>query len=306
MTLSKQIQENRNLFVALSLLVVLSNIPYGHYILYPFELFSTWIHELCHGLAALILGGEFRSLHIYSDTSGRAWTAVAPSTWNAVVVASAGYLGTTLLGALMLILQRPSAFSRSVAAGTSILLTVLLFWNVHGLTNWLFFLAWIGFIVTLAFVAKPEQVGRMGVSGMGILLLLSVLYTRGLFSILTVVFLGLTLVFLGMRSSRRGCTLLFSFLAATCGLNALTSIRVLFSARLLVNGQSSPSDAHAVAHALFGPPTFWAGLWLVASSVILGWALYRTLSAPTDAEPQEEPSSLEAFQKRIDAIKIPE
>ena len=34
--------------------VVLINVPYGEYVLYPFKLFATWIHESFHGLAALL------------------------------------------------------------------------------------------------------------------------------------------------------------------------------------------------------------------------------------------------------------
>ena len=36
------------IFVAICI-CVLSNIPYGQYVVYPFTIFSTWIHETCQG-----------------------------------------------------------------------------------------------------------------------------------------------------------------------------------------------------------------------------------------------------------------
>ena len=32
--------------------------PWGPLILYPFTLFTTWVHEMGHGLTALAFGGE--------------------------------------------------------------------------------------------------------------------------------------------------------------------------------------------------------------------------------------------------------
>ena len=50
--------QDKRLLRAILLIVVLLNAPVGQYILYPFMLFSTWIHELFHGLAAISVGGS--------------------------------------------------------------------------------------------------------------------------------------------------------------------------------------------------------------------------------------------------------
>ena len=57
-TLRELYSRDKRLLRAILLIVILLNAPVGQYILYPFMLFSTWIHELFHGLAALSVGGS--------------------------------------------------------------------------------------------------------------------------------------------------------------------------------------------------------------------------------------------------------
>ncbi len=93
------------LLLAVAVLVLLINVPYGNYVLYPFALFGTWVHELCHALAALALGGRVDHIEIFSDTSGLAWTAPGGRLKHAVV-ASAGYTGTAIGGAALLLFRK--------------------------------------------------------------------------------------------------------------------------------------------------------------------------------------------------------
>lgn len=51
-------QDKRLLRAILLIVVLLFNAPVGKYLLYPFMIFSTWIHELFHGVAALTVGGS--------------------------------------------------------------------------------------------------------------------------------------------------------------------------------------------------------------------------------------------------------
>src|SRR5699024_3166026 len=62
-----------------------------HVIAYPLLLLSTFVHEMGHGLAAVIMGGRFHSLMMYSDGSGYAQMAL-PQTAMAHAVSSAGGL----------------------------------------------------------------------------------------------------------------------------------------------------------------------------------------------------------------------
>ena len=57
-TLRELYSQDKRLLRAILLIVVLLNAPVGKYLLYPFMIFSTWIHELFHGVAALTIGGS--------------------------------------------------------------------------------------------------------------------------------------------------------------------------------------------------------------------------------------------------------
>lgn len=117
--------------------VVLFNVPYGQYVLYPFKLFSTWLHESSHGLAALLVGGDFQRMVIRADTSGTAYHTATSSVFAHAFVTSAGYLGTSFFGALLLWLGTKSERrSRLVLLGigvTMLLMDVVFMRNLFGL-----------------------------------------------------------------------------------------------------------------------------------------------------------------------------
>lgn len=88
--------------------VILWQLPGGNYVLYPFTILATWFHEMAHGLAALLLGGRFAKLLIFSDGSGVAYYA-GPLVWEPVsraVVAAAGPMGPPLAGAALIYASR--------------------------------------------------------------------------------------------------------------------------------------------------------------------------------------------------------
>lgn len=66
--------------------------------LYPFTLMVTFFHELSHALAALVSGGHVLSLQINADGSGLCTT----SGGNQLIIIAAGYLGSILIGNLLL------------------------------------------------------------------------------------------------------------------------------------------------------------------------------------------------------------
>jgi len=103
------IKEQR-LLIAVAIAVLLFNIPYGQFLLYPFMIFGRWIHELCHAITAIMLGGSVDALFIYPDGTGVTYTSVPEDdNWyhfRIVLVAGAGYVGTSLLGCFLLIFRR--------------------------------------------------------------------------------------------------------------------------------------------------------------------------------------------------------
>jgi hypothetical protein len=114
--------------LAFALSLVLRQVPVLGWLVYPFELFVTLVHELSHGLAAVLTGGRFVKFTIGSDASGLATTAGG---WRWLII-PAGYLGAALFGGLVLVLTNRSSRTRerrwlAVGLGLFFALTTLLF-----------------------------------------------------------------------------------------------------------------------------------------------------------------------------------
>jgi hypothetical protein len=90
---------------------------------YPFRLLLPIVHELGHGLAAILTGGEFLRFVVFADGSGLAYTQGG---WRFVVI-PAGYLGVALFGAGLILLGRSHRWSRvalGVIGGAMVLFSV--------------------------------------------------------------------------------------------------------------------------------------------------------------------------------------
>jgi hypothetical protein len=109
------------LLIIILLIIICMNIPIIKWILYPFTIFSTWIHELCHGLSAILVGGSISKIMIYPDTSGLAYTAANPNRRG--FIASAGYQGTAIIGCLLLLFRRTK---RGPRTGTMIIALMMI------------------------------------------------------------------------------------------------------------------------------------------------------------------------------------
>jgi len=96
------------LIAAAILTVVLWQIPGGNYILYPCTILATWFHEMAHGLAAVLMGGHFAKLLIFSDGSGVAYYSgpLFLEPIGRAIVAAAGPMGPPLAGAALILASR--------------------------------------------------------------------------------------------------------------------------------------------------------------------------------------------------------
>ena len=107
----------RGIVFALIISLLLWQLPFGGLVLYPFKLLATWIHEMSHGVVMLLCGTGFESLDIYRDTSGIAHASRGATTLGRALIASAGYLGASLLGAGLLVLAHRGRGARVAMAG---------------------------------------------------------------------------------------------------------------------------------------------------------------------------------------------
>jgi len=86
------------LVLAVIAALVVGNTPIVRWVLYPLRLFVTFLHEACHAVAALATGGHVYSITVGFDAGG---LTQSEGGWG-FLIASAGYVGTALLGAAML------------------------------------------------------------------------------------------------------------------------------------------------------------------------------------------------------------
>jgi hypothetical protein len=105
-------REPRTLALALLGSLLLWNLPFGGVLLYPFKLLATWMHELSHGIAMLATGAGFDHILIYRDTSGLAYARSPVGMLATAVIAAAGYMGTPVWGAVLLVATHDARTAR--------------------------------------------------------------------------------------------------------------------------------------------------------------------------------------------------
>jgi hypothetical protein len=108
------------ILIAAAISVVLSFLPhpYGMIITYPMNLFVTYIHEGCHALMTLLTGGMVRGIGINPDTSGVTTSAGGIG----LLVYPAGYIGSTVFGALLIRLMQKGISSNKLLMSTAIII----------------------------------------------------------------------------------------------------------------------------------------------------------------------------------------
>ena len=79
--------------------IVGSFVPFGDLLLYPFTLFTTWVHEMGHGLAALATGGTFEHLELFGSGGGVAHTISARTGARGALVPLGGLVAPSIVGA---------------------------------------------------------------------------------------------------------------------------------------------------------------------------------------------------------------
>jgi hypothetical protein len=228
------------LLIATAITIALWFIPYADYLVYPIRLFVTFVHEGSHVLAALLTGGSVESMSVSPDTSGLVMFRYN-SAISQLITSSAGYLGTTAFGVLLLVMIRRAYSARIVLAACA---------GFVGLMTVLF-----GFLAPLLNIFSANV--TLG----------SVAFTVVSGAILTVGLLAIA-----RYASARVAQFAMSFLAVQCILNALSDLKTVFYA-------SSPfanpmqTDALNMANATGLPAVAWVLIWIGISVLMISVGL---------------------------------
>jgi hypothetical protein len=224
--------------ISLAIMVASWYFPLASYVVYPLQLFATFVHEGSHVLAALMTGASVQSMTVSPDTSGAVWS-VTNSWLSQVITSSAGYLGTTVFGMALLVWFRYKFSSRNAlyfASGFVALMT-LVFGLLAPLWN---------------FFSANVTVGSM------------------VFTVLSGAVLAAGLFAIAKYAEMKWINFSLAFLAVQCLLNSVSSLKTLFIISATTN---SPSDAMNMANATGVPAIAWVLIWIVLSVVMLSIGL---------------------------------
>lgn len=112
--------------VAMVLVFILWNVREVRFILYPLNLFTTYVHEAGHAIATLLTGGRVLGFLVSADGSGLT-TRAGGADW---IVGPAGYLGAAFFGSvLFFVVNRFPRFIHAigVALGVGMVVFTVLF-----------------------------------------------------------------------------------------------------------------------------------------------------------------------------------
>jgi hypothetical protein len=137
-------------WVAVAVSLAASLTPWAALLLYPFKLFTTWVHECGHALMTVLVGGRVTAITMAPDTSGVTHSLVPASRLASGLVASAGYLGAAVVGCLLMAATRVERRARTIllCLGAVMLLTVVLW--MRNLFGVVVVLGWGAALVTVA------------------------------------------------------------------------------------------------------------------------------------------------------------
>jgi len=138
-------------FVAIALVSVLFWLSP---ILAPFKIFVVFIHETGHALATLLTGGRVLSMVVTPWQSGY----VEPLGGNALIIASAGYVGSALFGGIMLSLSGRKQWTQRIFTMLAIVFGVVTLCFVRDFFGWIFGLGTAAMFSLLAYTRFPFSV----------------------------------------------------------------------------------------------------------------------------------------------------
>ena len=255
------------------------------FITYPLRLFVTMIHELGHGLAAILTGGDFVKFEVMSRGAGVAYTRGG----SRFIVIQAGYLGTALFGASLLLLTHRTSYRRQVAMGLGVLIGVLsVLYSGLSIAN-LNVLELIVAGATLGggaflFLMRDADEGRhlIGLIVMVLGAALVLVFATGGNTLTVAAGLGAAalLILVGWRANRDVVLIMLTFLALITGLQAITDVWILLKIVSLPDSMVPMNDASAMSQAVGGAAAVWAFVWIALDIVIFGVAVYFALVQP--------------------------
>ena len=229
------------LIIATVITIALWFVPFADYLVYPIRLFVTFVHEGSHALTAFLTGGSVQSLTIAADGSGVVYSAPS-GFFGAILTSSAGYLGSTAFGVLLLYLIRKAVSPSKILFGCA---------------------AFVGIMTVVFGILSPVFN----------FLSLQVAFSSIAFTIISGLLLTAGLLAIARYANVRWANFAVAFLAVQCLLNAFFSLKDLFFISAI---SDQTTDAGNMAAATGVPALIWVFIWIGISlaMISLGLRLY--------------------------------
>jgi hypothetical protein len=273
---------------------IVASLPYGDILTYPFRLFVTYVHETGHALANILTLGHVTGMVVNPDGSGTTYSVGGIR----IITSSAGYLGSTLFGALLLLLCRQVNNAPKILTGLALgVLSVTLIFIGFGYLPLLLSLM-LGAMALLWWLRPQMTLRTKSILSYSALLtfcgLIGVLaVTNSLFAWIAGLVLTIGLFAAATLLPLKAAHFLLSFLAVQCCLNALSDLQHLVFLSLNTN---TATDAGNMERYTGIPAIFWAVIWGLSSLVILSITLwsYRRSLVKTVTDPLSQLGKLTA------------
>lgn len=230
----------RLLMLATFVTLILWFIPYADWLVYPIRLFVTLIHESSHAIMGALTGASIKGLVVLPNGEGFV-LATADNWFSSLMLSSAGYLGTTACGAILLVLIRNQIDSKFILLSGSVLLGIITF--------------------LFAFLIPSLNLFELVSAGNVVFTLIVGIGTVGFF------------LFVAFKCSQGLQDFVVSFLAVQLILNALLDLKTLFILNAPILGSHINTDANNMANITGIPAIVWVVIWIILSVIMVSIAL---------------------------------
>lgn len=166
-------------FIYLVIAVIITSIPIiGRYV----SMVAILIHEIGHGLAAIVCGGRLKQIHLYANTEGVALTT--HTDWFSKFITSlAGYIFTSVFGLLSIWLIRIGVTKVLIIIYLCFLVLTLLLW-IRNLYGFIWIISFTGLFLLLLIYANDFYIEQI------LQLLTCIIYTESIRSAFVIMYLS--------------------------------------------------------------------------------------------------------------------
>ena len=133
-------------------IAILWNVPYLRMILWPFKMLVIAFHEFGHAFSAILTGGKVKSISLDPNEGGVTHLSGGIS----AITLPAGYLGSSLIGAILTVCGFNINASKIVSIGLGVCFLLTLWWGKRDWLTILTILLAVAFLVACWFINHAE------------------------------------------------------------------------------------------------------------------------------------------------------